>query len=54
MSCAYPSLETQGVEYELYRLRLQKKLNEGSDLFKTQKRCPSFIWMFPRNISEKK
>ena len=54
MACAYPSLKPGGADYCIYKNRLQKSMDEGTNWFKAQQRRPSITWIFPSNMSEKK
>lgn len=53
MVCAYPALEIESEEYEEKKGQLQSALSDGHNWLVAQQRCPSALWMFPRNVSEK-
>lgn len=53
MGCAYPKLGVGSEEYEERKGQLQSALSDGHNWLVAQQRCPSALWMFPRNMSEK-
>jgi len=53
MACAYPTLKVKSQEYAHTKKRLQRTLDDGRNWYIAYRRCPSTLWMFPPNLSER-